>query len=411
MSHSRRRFLANTLGASAVISLSAGIPRFLLQAAESNAATPAENILVVVQLTGGNDGLNTIVPYADDVYHHSRGTLAQTASQVLKIDDYLGFHPALIGFAKLLEDHQFAVVQGVGYPNPDRSHFSSMDIWQSAQRKPGKRPTGWIGRYLDEMQAAHKASDLPALHLGSENRPLALEARDVDAASIHSVDRFRLDRGEDSKFVAAVQQANRTTRAAGNELLGFAQQSMTSALASSQRISESLGKYKTDVKYPPTAFARKLSSVAQLIDASLKTRVYYVALDGFDTHSGQATNHAGLLGQLSGAVQAFIEDIKQHGHQQRVVVVTFSEFGRRVKENASRGTDHGAAAPMMLAGASLKAGIVGKHPSLTDLDDGDIKHHTDFRQVYATLLEDWLGWKSATVLGDTFEKLPLFKTS
>jgi uncharacterized protein (DUF1501 family) len=185
------------------------------------------------------------------------------------------------------------------------------------------------------------------------------------------------------------------------------QQSTTVALASSQRVEQALGNYQTPVNYPGSGLATKLRTVAQLVDAGLSTRIYYLTLDGFDTHSNQAPAHASLLGELSSSVQAFLEDLAHHGHAQRVLLMTFSEFGRRVKENASAGTDHGAAAPMFLAGGRVSAGLHGAHPSLADLQDGDLKHHTDYRQVYASVLENWLAWPSESILGGKFTSLPI----
>jgi uncharacterized protein (DUF1501 family) len=402
----RRDFLKAALGSSAVVALGAGAPRFLVEAAAREAGSKGETVLVVVQLSGGNDGINTVVPYGDDVYYKNRFTLALEKDKLHKLDDYHALHPSLGGFAKLVEEKRLSIVQGVGYANPNRSHFESMDIWHTARREPQGRSVGWIGRYLDAAAKARAAdapaSDLPALHLGGGQHPLALAAMDVFSPSIRSVDQFKLQDGGDRKLREAIERLSATARPGDDDLLSFVQSSTAAALASSQRLQDALGKYSPAAKYPGTKLAQSLSTVAQLIDAGMATRIYYVSLDGFDTHSEQKDAHASLLAELGDAVKAFVDDIAGHHHADRVLVMSFSEFGRRVRENASRGTDHGAAAPMFLAGGKVKAGLIGKHPSMTDLDDGDLKHHTDFRQVYAAVLKNWLGWSPAEILGGDF---------
>jgi uncharacterized protein (DUF1501 family) len=415
MSTSRRKFLAAVSAAAAasttgLVPFAPRVPGFLLESAAYGAARPGERILVVVQLSGGNDGLNTVVPYADEIYRKKRPSLALNDGGVLKIDGKIGLHPNLTGFNTLLENRQLAILQGVGYPNPNRSHFESMDIWHSARTQADQRKLGWLGRAFDARAAEFAAAgDPPAMHLGEEIQPLALASRDVPSPSIRSLDQFKLETGGNDKLRTAIQVAASAPRAGSNDLLKFVQTRTTSALEVSRRIEASGQNYKTTVDYPGTPLAEKLKRIAQLIDAGLATRVYYVALDGFDTHSDQQAAHAGLLQQLGGALAAFTEDLQGHGQLDRVATLVFSEFGRRVEENASRGTDHGAAAPVFVIGNQVKSGLIGKHPSFTDLEDGDIKFHTDFRAVYATLLENWLGWPAAPILGDGFKPVELLK--
>jgi len=414
---SRREFLTtlSTAGSAAgLISLAPAAPLFLLESAALAAAQPAERpgerILVVIQLSGGNDGLNTVVPFADEIYRRRRASLALDKNAVLKIDGSTGLHPRLTGLAALLEQGQLAIVQGVGYPNPNRSHFESMDIWHTAHRQPPSQKTGWLGRSFDAQQTQlASTADPPALHLGTETQPLALAARDVSSPSVHSLEQFRLETGGNEVQRGAIQMATSAPRADAGALLRFVQTRSTAALEISGRLEARTRNYKTPVSYPATPLAQKLRRVAQLIDAGLATRVYYVTLDGFDTHSDQAAVHGNLLEQLDGALAAFAEDLQSHAHLERVVSLVFSEFGRRVEENASRGTDHGAAAPVFLVGAGVRPGLIGKHPSLADLDDGDVKFHTDFRSVYATLLERWLGWPAAPVLGDGFRPADILR--
>ena len=406
MSTSRRQFLTTAIGSTAVLAVGARPPQFLLNAAAAEPPTGNDSILVVVELSGGNDGLNTIVPYADDEYRKNRPQLGIGESSVLRIDDYCGFHPSLRGFAELLEKGELAIVQGVGYPNPNRSHFESMDIWHTCHQDKQQRADGWLGRYLDAAYQ-NRGVGIPAMHFGSEKQPLALAAQRIRVPSLQSLDSLQLKGDQDE--LTAIGELTSAGRAVANPLLGFVQSSSTAALSASERVRSRLQKYEAESKYPESSLANKLQLVAQLIDAGMETRVFYVALDGFDTHSQQSDAHAGLLRQLGDAVQAFLQDVSAHDHGDRVLVTAFSEFGRRVQENASAGTDHGAAAPMFCAGSRVRAGLHGAHPSLTDLQEGDLKHHTDFRQVYATILEDWLAWKSRSVLDGPYETLPLIK--
>ncbi len=412
MNLSRRRFLQSSLGGSTMLSLGLAAPRFLQHSAgalASPAANPAGRVLVVVQLAGGNDGLNTVIPYRDPEYARNRVALRINANQVLKVDGDVGLHPQLAPLAALWEQQRLAIVQGVGYPNPNRSHFESMDIWQSCHRGAEPRRTGWLGRTLDELPAERR-SDLAALHLGRGELPLALAARHTAVPSAPSLDAFQLRTtsgalGSDALrelAATAVPQEAVIGNTAEDSLASFLRQTTLTALDASDKVKESLAAEAAATPYPASGLAAKLKTISQLIDAGLACPIYYVSLDGFDTHASQGAAHASLLNELSAALGAFTTDLKARGHADRVLVMTFSEFGRRVKENASLGTDHGAAAPMFLLGTKVKAGCVGAHPSLTDLDQGDLKHHTDFRQVYAAVLENWLACPSEAVLGGRF---------
>jgi uncharacterized protein (DUF1501 family) len=401
MTSSRRRFLMQLASGSAVMSLGARAPAFLTMAAAAEVTPQSDAILVVVQLTGGNDGLNTVIPYRDDEYYKARPKLAIPAEDVVRINDQFGFHPAARGLADLLQAGKLAVVQGVGYPEPNRSHFESMDVWHTCSRKGGPRTTGWLGRFLDDMRPT-PGRDAPAIHVGSEKQPLALAADAVRVPSMASPEEFRLER-DDQQLGNLIAEVPSHEAPQADALLGYLTSSTTSAFAASKRITEALGSDDSPVKYPETELAARLKTIAQLIDAGLSTRIYYVELDGFDTHSQQAAAHAALLRQYAGAMSAFMEDVAHRGHGDRVLTASFSEFGRRVAENASAGTDHGAAAPVFLCGAHVRPGLTGEHPSLVDLEDGDLKHHTDFRQVYAALLERWLRATSSPILGGRFE--------
>ncbi|MEX1027766.1 MAG: DUF1501 domain-containing protein [Candidatus Paceibacterota bacterium] len=403
---SRRRFLRSSIGGAAAIGVGANLPSCFAQAASGSGGSD-ERILVVVQMSGGNDGLNTIVPYADDDYRSARPKLAIPSDEVLTFDDDNGFHPSMTGMHELLQDGQFAAVRSVGYEQPNRSHFESMDIWHTCRRKDEPRPDGWLGRFLDQ-QPVTAGGDVPALHLGREQQPAAVASSSIRVPTVKELSEFQL-RGNDKQSLRKLLEKRQPTSTAGdNQLLNFLQSSTTSAIAASQRVTEAAQGYRSEVKYPETDLGNKLRVVAQLIDAGLTTRIYYVQHDGFDTHAQQAQTHSILLRQWSDAVSALVRDLDDHDHEKRVCVMTFSEFGRRVSENASAGTDHGAAGPMFLCGGGVKAGITGKRPNLTDLQEGDLKHEYDFRQVYASVLKDWLGTDPTPILGKQYKSLSLF---
>lgn len=416
MQSSRRKFLQAAFGSTTLLSVGLDAPAFLAKSAWAASlqagAQPADaagKVLVVVQLSGGNDGLNTVIPYADDAYAKNRIALRIGADQVLKINDALGFHPQMEGFSKLLEASRLAILQGIGYPNPDRSHFRSMDIWHTARPDTEYKADGWLGRALDRAPPG-AGQDVPALHLGPNQLPLALVSRQTPVPSVDSLEAFRLRTDGGALPLSALSDLTAVARAETPPLVEFVRKSTLNAYASSEQVQQALDENAGPVAYTASALARKLQSVAQLIDAGLSTRIYYVALDGFDTHANQGQAHAALLSELTSAVNAFVEDLAARGQLDRVLVLGFSEFGRRVHENASQGTDHGTAAPVFVAGSKVQPGPMGAHPSLTDLDqEGDLKFHTDFRRVYATLLDGWLGCPSQDVLGGGFEHLPLLQ--
>ena len=400
----RRQIVQASLGGVALAGFSGGVPPLLWGKTAKLAQSAGENILVVVQLSGGNDGLNTVIPYADDEYYRNRFTLAIDDSQIVKIDDHIGFHPELRGFAEILDLGNLSIVQGVGYPNPNRSHFESMDLWHTAHRKNAESQKGWLGRCVDD----HWGEDLSAIHYGGERLPLALATRNKPVPSIQNLDQFRLRVPNHPALVNEISQHLKQRKKYERPLLDFIQQNAALAMTTSEQLDSMIEAQGSGSGYPSTPLGKKLSAVAQLIAAGLPTRVYYVTHDGFDTHANQANAHAVLLQQLGDAMAAFQKDLGAQGNKERTLVMTFSEFGRRVRENASRGTDHGSAAPLFLVGGRLKPGAFNSHPSLLDLDEGDLKFTVDYRQVYATVLEDWLGVPSSSVLGDSYAKLELF---
>jgi uncharacterized protein (DUF1501 family) len=406
MTSSRRDFLKTSLAAGSLVSWGFSVPTFLSRTA---AAAPLadkpgarDTILVVVQLTGGNDGLNTVIPYTDPEYAKLRPTLKQPKDQIQKLNDAVGLHPSMTGLAKLLQEHALCVVQGVGYPNPSQSHFRSMDIWQAASTEK-TLTEGWIGKALKQLP------NPPAFHLALDNEsaPLALTGSPVRVPSITSLEDFQLRTaaasGADKKEQRAIIEGAAQAKEGKPNLLDFVQRTAANTYASSRRLQEIGKNYQPKATYPNSPLANHLKLAAQLIDADMGARLFYVSLGGFDTHATQALQHSNLLRTLSDAMTAFYQDMAARGHKDRILMMTFSEFGRRAHENGSRGTDHGAAAPVLLVGGKVKAGVVGNHPSLTDLEFDNLKHQIDFRQVYAAILDQWLGVSSKEVLGGTFQ--------
>ena len=418
MSLSRRRFLNTSLSSSTLVAMGASsIPTFLGRSAEAARASKSnDRVLVVVQLLGGNDGLNTVIPHGIDGYNRGRRLLRISSGQIHKITPEIGLHPSMGAMAKLLENKRMSVVQGVGYPNPDRSHFRSMEIWESARLENDAKgvETGWLGRTLDAATAKGKPGlDPPGLHIGNRSLPLALRSKKTGVPSVESLESYKLQlagtEAEKQAERGALNKLAAMDRRGDDPLLGFISKTTLSAYESSGRLEQLAKKGQGNSKYPNFGLAKRLELIAQIIKADFGTRIFYTSLDGFDTHANQLGTHAALLLELSDSIAAFHDDLSAAGHGDRVALLTFSEFGRRVLENASGGTDHGAAAPLFLVGPVATAGLVGAHPKFDDLDDGDLKHHTDFRRVYATLAGDWIGCPPEPIVGKGFAPLPLFR--
>jgi uncharacterized protein (DUF1501 family) len=413
MTPTRREFLKTSFTSGSLVACGLTVPGFLSRtaAAAPRADKPGakDTILVVVQLTGGNDGLNTVIPFKDPEYFKLRPTLQQPASQVRKLNDQVALHPQMNGLADLLQDHALCVVQGVGYPNPSQSHFRSMDIWQAASTAK-ELNDGWIGRALTRMPPT------PSFHLGGKNdsAPLALTGAPARVPTLASLEDFVLKTtaasGADKKQQTKLIEEAAKSGKGGAALLDFVKRTAVNTYASSKRLQDIGKNYTPKATYPNTELANHLKLAAQLIDANLGARLFYVSLDNFDTHASQGLTHANLLRDLSQAMTAFYKDMAARGHKDRILMMTFSEFGRRAKENGSRGTDHGSAAPMLLVGGKVKAGVVGTHPDLTKLEAGNLRHHADFRQVYAAILDKWLGVPSNQVLGREFKHADILRS-
>jgi uncharacterized protein (DUF1501 family) len=390
----RRQFLQT----SAIVSLSPWVPTFLAQSIGGPNSAREGRILVVVQLDGGNDGLNTVVPFGDEDYERHRPTLKISASKVRKLDKTVGLHPQMKGAAKLFEAGRLAIVQGVGYPNPNRSHFESMSIWQHARLDPDRHDRiGWLGRAADGWH--RPASSSPdSIFVGPEAIPVALRGNRANAISMESESDLQLS----SPAMRNGAGAN------SDDVTNYVSRTLDRTYHAVRRFNETQTTTHSDTPYPASELANHLKLVSRLIKMDTGTRVFYVSQSGYDTHSAQANQHGRLLGEFSAALEAFLNDLHQARLDDRVVIMAFSEFGRRVQENASGGTDHGAAAPMFVAGKPVHGRLINDHPSLADLDQGDLKMQVDFRQIYGTILTDWLGLEALPILGEKFVLLKLF---
>jgi len=367
--------------------------------------------LIVVQMAGGNDGLNTIVPFADGAYHTARPTLALQSSAVLPLDDRLGMHPALKALQPLWQAQKLAVVEGVGYPNPNLSHFAAMDIWQTLDLS-GQGAQGWLGKYVAGL-VDKDGHPFQSLAVGTA-LPTALKALNADVPVVSSPQSYRLlpdaatkQGGDVSAADARVQTLLKlyNTYPQSAPYAALLDATAQGAVQGAKTLATTVSQYKPGAQYPNTNFAKGLQVLAEVIVQQLGLRVGYVTIGGFDTHGEQATTHSKLLQELAEGVAAFYADLSAHHAADNVVVMTWSEFGRRVEENASQGTDHGTAAPLFVLGNAVQGGIYGEPPDLNQLDKyGNLNFTTDFRSVYATVLDRWLGAPASAVLGGSYEE-------
>lgn len=445
----RREFLRTTVLGSA---LSWTVPSFLastfsaLQAEAADSATQLttgkdSTILVVLQMAGGNDGINTVVPYANDFYHRARPRIGLGAQQILKLTDDIALHGSMTGFKELYDSGNLSIVQGVGYPNPNRSHFRSTEIWQTASESDQIEKYGWLGRYFDN--ACPGADPTVGVTIGSQ-LPESFFAQVPKGICFNDPQNYRFisndhhKPGQEDMTEESYKKLNELEMSSplpdggpsmapddnsggsiamlpagmpmtGGRAVDFISRTALDAQMSSDEVRNIAARVQNQAQYPPSQLGNSLRLVAKLIGGGLPTRIYYVSQGGYDTHTNQLGTQQRLLGDLATSVKSFVDDMKAQGNMQRVLVMTFSEFGRRVAENANGGTDHGAAAPMFVVGNQVKAGLQGHYPSLApqDLYQGDIKYTTDFRSVYAGVLEDWLKTKSAPILGRQFQPLQL----
>lgn len=375
------------------------MPRFLYGLSDSPMTRP-DHKLVIIQQSGGNDGLNALVPYRNDLYYRARPQLAVPRSEVLALSDEVGFNPALAPLRDLYDQGHLSLINQVGYPNPDRSHFRAMDIWHSGSGPHDYWDTGWLGRYLDHSCSGcvnpHEVVEI------DDTLSLALKGQQGKGMALRNP--ARLQRSTRGKWVDHLADTGQQDQA--QEALGYLYKTLTETRQSAEYLYETSRVYQSRATYPHSHLARDLKTVAELICSGVETSVFYVSLSGFDTHVRQRRQHDRLLGQYAEAVAAFVADLQRQGWFDRTLILTFSEFGRRVAENASGGTDHGKANSLNLIGGALRRpGLYNDMPDLAHLDDGDLPHQIDFRQVYASLLHDWLSTDDQTILRGRFERL------
>lgn len=391
----RRDFIKNTSLASSLFF----VPGFVKAFDEELSSKYGHKRLVIIQLAGGNDGLNTIVPFRNDTYYKNRPKLAIGKNEVLKLNDELGLHPSLAPLRKLYDNGYLSIINNVGYPNPDRSHFRSTDIWQTASASNEYLQSGWIGRYLD----MYKKNPYNAIEV-DESLSLVMKGEKING--IATTDAQRLFKTSQAPFFKHVLK-NQSDEHLNEHNLGYLYKTMISSESSAKYIYETSKTFTSAKDYPKTGFANQLKTIAQFINSGLSTNVYFSSLGGFDTHANQANTQKRLLTQYSEAITAFVDDLKSNDTFKDTLVLTFSEFGRRVKQNAANGTDHGAANNVFIIGEHLKKqGVYNNLVKLDDLDNnGDLKFEIDFRSLYTTVLDKWLKVDSKSIIGKDLKAL------
>jgi uncharacterized protein (DUF1501 family) len=402
----RREFLKLGTRGIGLLAFSRFAPSFIVEsvAAEAPPAEKDRTILVLVQLAGGNDGLNTVVPFADPNYRRLRPTLGLSGNQLIPINDSLALNSACTPLHRLMQDGRLGIVQNVGYPNPNRSHFRSTEIWETASDSNEFLPTGWLGRYFDNACNGLPHGDPCGVNISNEVPQSFLAAQAHPTYSFPVNARGNRGRRESLPLLESMLQAP-AGQDHEHDNSGYLRHTMMDALVTEKRFQGFLTDYRAGAEYPASPFANSLRNVAALIAAGVSTRVYYVSLSGFDTHANQINTQNNLLKQLSEGLAAFQRDLESKKLDGQVLTMTFSEFGRRPSENESKGTDHGTAAPLFVMGSRLKAGLHGRAPDLNLAHNQDMQYSTDFRQVYSTVLDKWLGCKAGTILGHDYQPL------
>jgi len=375
------------------------VPKFLKAFEKVDRVPPGNKVMVILQLSGGNDGLNMVIPFRNDIYYRERPRLGIEKTKALSLTDEVGLHPTLIGLKELYDNGSLGILNNVGYPNPDRSHFRSMDIWQTGSGSGEYITTGWVGRYLD---AQCHGCDKPTYALEIDD-VLSLALKGENAKAIAMKDPQRLFGTSNEKFFKDVLKDHANS---GEETVDYLYKTMSETLSSANYIFQQSRAHPSTTEYPKTELGNGLKTIASLIFSDINTKVYYISLGSFDTHVNQENQQQRLFTELSDAVKAFSKDLKVNNRFNDVLMFTFSEFGRRVSQNASGGTDHGTANNMFLIGGALKQkGIINAMPDLNDLSEGDLKYKIDFKTVYATVLKNWLDADDTAILGKKYDHL------
>ena len=359
------------------------LPDFLHAFGSQKSLVIGEQCLVFIQLNGGNDGLNTFIPFDNPLYYDLRPKIALSKEEVISKNKGMAFHPALKSFATMQQNGDLSIIQNVGYPEPNRSHFRSQEIWQTASNSNQYLNEGWLGRYLDLQCKDHQPT--AGVNFDSIDT-LALKGNDPNSITVKDPSRFKMRSDSDD-----------TAKLSDNPQLDFVRKIANSVSEGSEEIQKALAKSTAEVAYPKTGLSKNLEWIARLIRGNLNSKVYYTSLGGFDTHDNQLAIQQRIFTELNDALFTFYSDLKKAQLLQNVTIVVFSEFGRRVKDNG-KGTDHGTAAPMFIIGGNNKAKVIGNNPNLSDLDDGDLKYEVDFRSVYASLLQNKMNF-DATKIG------------
>jgi uncharacterized protein (DUF1501 family) len=376
------------------------LPKFLKAFEQKTLVPPGNKVVVILQLSGGNDGLNTVIPVSNDLYYRSRPKLGIEKTKALSLTDDAGLHPALTGFKELYDDGNLGIINSVGYPNPDRSHFRSMDIWHTASQSTEYWTSGWVGRYLD---AQCSGCDKPTQAIEIDD-VLSLSMKGEHLKGIAVKDPRRLYGTANEQFFRDVMKNHGAPD--GEQPVDYLYKTMSETLSSADYIFKQSKLHPTNADYPKTDLGNSFKTIASLIFSDINTKVYYVSLGSFDTHINQEGQQQRLFTQMNDAVKAFTSDLKANGRFNDVLLMTFSEFGRRVSQNASGGTDHGTANNMMLVSGGLKQkGLINELPDLSDLNEGDLKHKVDFKNVYATVLNKWLNADDQKILNGKYDYL------
>ncbi|MBM3415148.1 MAG: DUF1501 domain-containing protein [Bacteroidetes bacterium] len=376
------------------------VPKFLKAFEGGVMVPPGNKAVVILQLSGGNDGLNTVIPVRNDLYYKARPKLGIERAKALSLTDDAGLHPALTGFKEIYDEGGLAILNNVGYPNPDRSHFRSMDIWHTASQATEYWTTGWVGRYLD---AQCNGCDKPTQAIELDD-VLSLSLKGENIKGIAVKDPRRLYGTANEKFFRDVMKNH--TDQKGEQPVDYLYKTMAETLSSADYIFKQSRMHPTNATYPNTGLGNSLKTIASLIYSDINTKVYYVSVGSFDTHIAQEGQQQRLFTELNDSVKAFVKDLKVNGRFNDVLLFTFSEFGRRVAQNASNGTDHGTANNMLFISGGLKQkGLINEMPNLADLDEGDLKFKIDFKNAYATVLKKWLNADDKAILMKQYEYL------
>jgi len=371
------------------------MPKFLKAFEKPSLVPPGNKVMVVLQFSGGNDGLNTVIPIRNDIYYKSRPKLGIPKGQALQVTDEAGLNPALPYFKELFDEGSLGIMNNVGYPNPDRSHFRSMDIWQSASESNEYITTGWLGRYLD-AQCSGCSKPTQALEI-DDVLSLAMKGENLKGLALK--DPKQLFNSSNEKYFREINATHNHEEAA----VDYLYKTLSETLNSADYIYEQSRRNPSSQTYPATQLGKNLKTISSLVLSDINTKVYYVSLGSFDTHVNQESQQKRLFTELNDAITSFVKDLKNNNRFQDVTIMTFSEFGRRVAQNASGGTDHGTANNMFFISGGLKEkGLLNPMADLNDLNQGDLKHTVDFKSVYATLLHNWLGADDEKILGNKY---------